>query len=221
MSTARVRTLSVCRATRAAAPSRSPRNPVPYIASTARSARPKARSTASGVGSSPRSSRRSTRTPQPAQDARAVTSPSPPLLPLPQTITARRPYVPPSSRRASHATACPARSISTSTGVPASIVRRSASPICSGVRIGFTSPPRCSRARARPPSPSSPCGSVTGATHRCHAPPPSPPPRPCNATDGAPLLARTTSTSRNLNFHSPTPIAFITASFAPNPRQGS
>ncbi len=110
----------------------------------------------------------------------------------------------------------PARSISTSTGVPASIVRRSASPICSGVRIGFTSPPRCSRARARPPSPSSPCGSATGATHRCHARAAISAARPCNATDGAPLFARTTSTSRNLNFHSPTPIAFITASFAPN-----
>src|SRR5262249_47188415 len=39
---------------------------------------------------------------------------------------------------------------------------------------------------------------------------------PCKATTGAPPRRRTTSTSRSLNAPSPTPIAFITASLAPN-----
>src|SRR5438034_11711838 len=51
----------------------------------------------------------------------------------------RRPYVPPSMRNAWRATAPPARATRTSSGVPAEIVRRSASPISAGVTTGRTS----------------------------------------------------------------------------------
>ena len=127
-------TASTAPATHAASPSSAPRNPVPNMASTNASARSSARS--QSWRSTPASSvNTSTRTPH-SRRARAVTCPSPPLLPLPHTTTTRRPYVPPISRRTVHATARPARSMSTSTGVPAAIVRRSASPISAGVSTG-------------------------------------------------------------------------------------
>ena len=53
-----------------------------------------------------------TRMPQ-RSSAVAVTRPSPPLLPFPHTTTARRPYTASVVRRTSHATARPARSMST------------------------------------------------------------------------------------------------------------
>src|SRR5260370_52535 len=106
-------TASTASATHAASPSSAPRNPVPNMASTNASARSRARS--QSWRSTPASSvNTSTRTPH-SRRARAVTSPSPPLLPLPHTTTTRRPYVPPISRRTVHATARPARSLSTST----------------------------------------------------------------------------------------------------------
>src|SRR5262249_28260368 len=88
----------------------------------------------------PSSVNTSTRTPH-SRKARAATWPSPPLFPLPDTTTTRRPYVPPISCRTVHATARPARSMSTSTGVPPAIVRRSASPISAGVSTGRTGRP--------------------------------------------------------------------------------
>ena len=92
----------------------------------------------------------STRTPQ-ARSASAATRPSPPLLPLPQTITTaaavgtaarvadrprdRAPGARPSARRS---------------GVPAAIVRASASPISAGVTSGITSAPQRHRDGASP-----------------------------------------------------------------------
>ena len=105
----------------AASPSSAPRNPVPNIASIARSARASARRNA---GSSTPSASASSSTPTPrARRRRAATTPSAPLLPLPHTTTTRRPYAPPSMRNACRATALPARSTSTASGVPAAIVR--------------------------------------------------------------------------------------------------
>ena len=63
-----------------------------------------------------------------------ATRPSAPLLPGPATMLTIRPYPPPRRRSAECATAHPARSISTSTGVSA---RASTSRICSGVRTGI------------------------------------------------------------------------------------
>ena len=67
----------------------------------------------------------------------AAARPSLPLLPLPATTWTVRPYVPPSIRLAAHATAVPARPISTSTGSGAAA---STAAISAGVTIGITPP---------------------------------------------------------------------------------
>ena len=136
-----------------------PRKPVPKIASTATSARASSRRrpcssnvrtrmpgtssrrrafVAAGSRSSSGSSSSTTvvRTPH-RPSCRAATRPSPPLLPFPQTTTARRPYEPPASSRAARATARPARSISTSAATPRACVSRSSDAASSGVRTGF------------------------------------------------------------------------------------
>ena len=76
-------------ATNAASPSSAPRNPVPYIASTASvGLREGAREGA--LVDAGREVEHVDRMPQPASTRAAIT-PSPPLLPLPQTTTTRRP----------------------------------------------------------------------------------------------------------------------------------
>ena len=124
-------------ATIAAGPSSAPRNPVPYIASTNRSARASARSNA------PRSNASSS-----ANDVDPDASP-------PQHAgrdpTRRHRCCPcrtrrrlagrtrrPASARAAAATARPARSTRTASGVPPAMARRSASAISAGVSTGST-----------------------------------------------------------------------------------
>src|SRR5829696_5416188 len=125
-----------CSTAHAASPSSVPRNPVPYIASTTRSAAASAR-THRRRSMPAASSKTLVRTPQ-LWSTRAATRPSPPLLPLPHTSTTRRPYVPCRARRTVHATARPARSMSTSTGVPEAMARASAAAIASGVTTTST-----------------------------------------------------------------------------------
>ena len=96
--------------------------------------RSRGRTSGSVAGTSAASMTR-TRTPRRRRRS-AATRPSAPLLPLPATTTTRRPYAPPSSRRAARATAAPARSMSTSTGSGASA---STAAISSAVRTGIMS----------------------------------------------------------------------------------
>ena len=85
-------TAAAATATIAAAPSSAPRNPVPYIASTKRSARVEGAHERDGRTSRRSRSRRRRR---PRRSTRAGDRPSAPLLPLPHATTTRRPYVPP------------------------------------------------------------------------------------------------------------------------------
>ena len=141
----------------------------------------------------------STRTPQPAQHACG----DEPVATVVALAAHHRRPVGRSSRRAAGAPPTrrrgPARSISTSTGVPAAIVRRSASAIAVGRddRVHDVSP---ARSRSRPPSRSA----SVWVSERCHAATPrsAPSPRRGRAARATVLRssARTTSTSRNSNF---------------------
>ena len=89
-----------------------------------------------GPRAAPRSSARPTR-----PRCRAATSPSPPLFPLPQTTTARRPYAPPASSRGRprHGSAGPLHQHRRPRSRRACVSRSSAA-ASSGVRTGFIGP---------------------------------------------------------------------------------
>ena len=150
---------------RAAAPPTGAFSPVPKRASTITPAQPRSAVACAGKGASsaivstfpPPATHRSrllraspaTRTGSPTSQtltghpcsatSRATTKPSPPLLPRPATTTTPRAAASPRGPRISHAMPRPARSMSSSPGVPSSIVRRSSSRICTVVT---TSQPR-------------------------------------------------------------------------------
>ena len=170
----------ISRINSSARPRAGPRNPVPRSASTTSAARrnsgstlseagmPSARTMAQFAAASPwNSSGAAARTMcreaglKRVHNWRAITSPSPPLLPLPQITTIRCRSSGANVFSRNSTTRHPAFSIRTSPGIPASVVRRSASRICSAVRIfirarprrafpgGAKDPPRPSRSESR------------------------------------------------------------------------